>query len=278
MKKFLLKFSKSKWSKVLACCLICTVFLSMFAISSSAATSFDKATFTFSFYRGAAWVCNGPNDTVLFEDGIAYVTSVDFNTVELSSFSGNCIYYVLSVSCNFSSITINDVSYTGVTYSPMTNVISHSDLKSYSFVGSSSNYSADVSYVYLFYIPVLDLDSYNEYYLDGFNDGVASETAKQKWYPQGFEAGVKSDDAKNKWYPQGYEAGYAAGLNDGLNSSGSENLGQNLIGDTLSAPLRALNQFQLFTSPGGTVVTLGMVFGSLIALTLLFAFLKLFGI
>lgn len=94
----------------------------------------------------------------------------------------------------------------------------------------------------------------------------------ERGYLIGMQQGIDSDDAKKKWFQNGYDEG----LQDGINSSGSSSLGQNLIGDTLSAPFRALNGFTLFEAPNGTTITLGIVFGGMLGFVLLIAFLKLF--
>ena len=65
-----------------------------------------------------------------------------------------------------------------------------------------------------------------------------------------------------------------------IESTDSANLGQNLIGDTLSAPMDGLNDFVLYDSDGpdgdAKPITLGLIVGGAIALTLFMAFLKLF--
>lgn len=94
----------------------------------------------------------------------------------------------------------------------------------------------------------------------------------ERGYLLGMQQGIDSEDAKKKWYQSGYDEG----LEDGINSSGSSSLGQNLIGDTLSAPFRALNGFTLFEAPNGTTITLGIVFGGMLGFVLFIAFLKLF--
>ena len=85
------------------------------------------------------------------------------------------------------------------------------------------------------------------------------------WYT-GFDVG----------YDQGLDQGYDQGFEFGSNSNASASLGNNLIGDTLSAPMTALNNFVLYTSPSGVQISLGLVLGSVIALTFFIAFLKLF--
>lgn len=91
---------------------------------------------------------------------------------------------------------------------------------------------------------------------------------------EGFDAGYDAGLASGK--QTGYNEGYDDGLADGLNSSESASLGSNLLGQTLAAPMNALNQFVLITLPNGANITLGMILGSMIALIVLLAFLKLF--
>lgn len=85
-------------------------------------------------------------------------------------------------------------------------------------------------------------------------------------YSSGYDAG----------YSAGVDAGYSSGYDDGRTATDSENLGANLLGDTLSAPMKALNQFTLYESSSGFTVTLGLVVGGAISLTLFIAFLKIF--
>lgn len=101
---------------------------------------------------------------------------------------------------------------------------------------------------------------------------VTESVDYQRGYLIGMQQGIDSEDAQKKWFQNGYDEG----LEDGINSSGSSSLGQNLIGDTLSAPFRALNGFTLFEAPNGTTITLGIVFGGMLGFVLLIAFLKLF--
>lgn len=68
---------------------------------------------------------------------------------------------------------------------------------------------------------------------------------------------------------------YSAGFNNGYAAGSSASFGQNLIGDTLSAPFKALNTFILFEY-NGVAVTLGGVFGAMLALILFIIFLKMF--
>ena len=104
------------------------------------------------------------------------------------------------------------------------------------------------------------------------NSTSVDDSSYQSGYLAGLEVGLNSSDKRDQYYQEGYDEGFE----DGLNSTSSSAFGQNLIGDTLSAPIRALNSFVLFTSPSGVNVSFGMIFGSLIALILFIAFLKMF--
>lgn len=266
MKKFILRFTKSKWSKVLACALICSVFISLFAISSSAALVFDTVSFSFNFPGARAsvtgfWQQTGGN-IVFYDRGVTYFSNVNLNEysslLTVTSGSEGIRYFLaLYIGSNYSSITVNGVSISGsLSYSPPITTLAYSE--NYSYVFTSEESSSDTTYFYELLIPAYNFDDYNEYYLQGYQDGINSQ------------------EAKNKWYPEGYDAGYTQGEQDGLNSSGSSALGQNLIGDTLSAPFRALNEFIIYTTPGGREISLGFIFGGLIAFTFFMAFLKMF--
>lgn len=102
-------------------------------------------------------------------------------------------------------------------------------------------------------------------YGEGFTDGLAE--GETLGYEVGFDEG----------YRVGYEVGFADNTGGGGGSSeDSANLGKNLLGDTLSAPMRALNNFVLYESDSGFEVTLGGVVGASICLTLFISFLKIF--
>ena len=96
------------------------------------------------------------------------------------------------------------------------------------------------------------------------NSSPVDDAAYQSGFLAGFEAGQNS--VSDRVYQDGYDAGFS----DGLSSSDSANLGHNLLGDTLSAPMKALNSFTLYQSASGFDVTLGGVVGAAISLTLLF--------
>lgn len=109
-------------------------------------------------------------------------------------------------------------------------------------------------------------------YEDGYQAGL--NVGYQYGYNDGYIAG--DDAGTESGYNSGYSDGYDVGFLDGLNSTDSGNLGQNLIGSTLSAPFRALDNFILFTTPGGVDISLGFIFGGIIALIIFLAFLKMF--
>lgn len=100
----------------------------------------------------------------------------------------------------------------------------------------------------------------NEGYILGHNDG----------YDAGYEAGEQAS----------YDTGYTEGFNQGINTNESANLGKNLIGDTLSAPLEALNQFTIvswITQDGTAInITLGSLISACIGVLLVIWFLKMF--
>lgn len=102
----------------------------------------------------------------------------------------------------------------------------------------------------------------------GYNKGVADGEAYgyEQGRIEGYHQGILVDNE------QAYNEGYFNGQKD----IDSGEWGVNLLGHTLSAPIRALNQFTLVTTPSGFNITLGLVVGCAIALTLFIAFLKLF--
>lgn len=108
---------------------------------------------------------------------------------------------------------------------------------------------------------VTDYNSFNQGYSVGEDAGYAA--GEEYGYSQGL---LNSD------YSEAYNKGYA----DAESDIDSGDWGVNLLGDTLSAPIKALNNFIIVTTPSGYNITLGLVVGCVIALTLFIAFLKLF--
>lgn len=84
------------------------------------------------------------------------------------------------------------------------------------------------------------------------------------------------DNGYSLGYDEGHTEGYALGHNDGYNLAASKSFGENLLGDLLNAPLKAMNSWVLYESPNGVTVTMGGVFGAFVALSVLLAFLKMF--
>ena len=101
---------------------------------------------------------------------------------------------------------------------------------------------------------VYSVEYYNETpgYSDAYNDG----------YDTGYKVGFRNGEL----------SGYDIGYNDGVNAG----FGDNLLGATLIAPVRALSSFVLYTSSNGFSVTLWHIFGAIFGLSLLLAFLKYF--
>lgn len=104
------------------------------------------------------------------------------------------------------------------------------------------------------------------------------EQELQRQFENGAIGGYDNGYSDGKDYGQevGYDEGYKIGHHDGYNLAASESFGENLLGDLLNAPMNALNKWVLYTAPNGTVVTMGGVFGALIALTIFVIFLRMF--
>lgn len=92
-------------------------------------------------------------------------------------------------------------------------------------------------------------------------------------FSDGFEKGKQAGIAYAEEYlkPEWEEAAKQEGIEEGRNYTASENLGSNLLGDTISAPFEALDNFVIYGS-----ISLLDVLGACISLSLLIAFLKMF--
>lgn len=77
-------------------------------------------------------------------------------------------------------------------------------------------------------------------------------------------------------YSSGYDAGYPIGYKLGYDVASASVLGKNLLGDTLLAPVRALDSIVLYTSSNGFRVTLWGVFGTVVGVSLFIWFMKMF--
>lgn len=103
-----------------------------------------------------------------------------------------------------------------------------------------------------------------------FDSSVTSSGGEYtKGFKDGEKAGIKyaEDNLKPGWE----EAAKQEGIEEGRNFTGSQNLGANLLGDTISAPFEALDNFVIYGH-----ITLLDVLGACISLSLLIAFLKMF--
>ena len=86
-------------------------------------------------------------------------------------------------------------------------------------------------------------------------------------------------------YLSGYEDGvfnydnleYIDGYKDAVKEIKDGDFGRNLLGGLFEAPLKALNSFTLIETPDGVHITLGGLLSAVVALTVLLAFIKIFG-
>ena len=253
-----------KLVKAFALILLVGVLSSLFVISSSADSYQSIAPITFSNFEGvySAVAFPGAASLPLASNGTAHRTYLNYS--DYSEHSARILYdtyydtlkvpYIqISLSCNYSSVYLGSVLYSG-SHSASTITDTFSGLTSFECYSAENSYTPNVTYFYTWNIILGNFINYDDVYNEAFSNGVNSSQAKDKWWQEGYDEG----------------------LDHGINSSASSLFAQNIIGDTLSAPLRALNQFTLFTSPSGVNVSLGMVFGSLIGFILFLAFLKMF--
>jgi hypothetical protein len=258
-------FKSSKVKKVLSCFLLVFVFCSVFVFNSSAAESSYQsiAPVSFSNFNGDVTAVAFPGAHSLelkvnANSGRDYLNAGDYlfgSRLKYLDVNGANIPYIqIFLSCNYSSVSlIGRNNYSGsLSASTITDVLS--GVTEFEVTPVENSYNSSVEYYYTWDILLGNYFNYDEVFQDGFN------------------AGVNSSEAKDKYYQDGYDVGFS----DGVNASGSQNLGHNLLGDTLSAPMRALNQFTLYKSSSGFEVTLGGVVGAAISLTLFIAFLKIF--
>lgn len=303
-----LKFLRSeRFRKISAAVLLVVVICSFFTFSVSAEDSSvvyqTLAPISCNFHGQDFMLQAFPNtsgpevlDALLLDsvDVIDYLISGDYtllsDRIKYMDYGGvrDVPYIEFYLLCPFSRVTINGKGpYYGASGNSSGHTAVLNNLNRFVVSGVDSSYVSGSTYSYLFALTLYDLngsDSYdagyrsglNEGYDLGFSAGKYSDAAKDLWYQdgydRGFTVGVNSQDAKDLWYQDGYDTGYY----QGRNSTDSENLGHNLLGDTLSAPMKALNQFTLYESSSGFTVTLGLVVGGAISLMLFIAFLKIF--
>lgn len=266
LKAKLLKFSRSdRARKIFAACLLIAVVSSFFCISVSAAEDYQSiAPIEFSDFSGSlnAVAFPGAASLELVANGSvlrSYLNESDFvahsariKYADYGNYSA-VPYIQIFLECNYATVYLNSDIYSG-SHSATQITSALTGVTEFICYPVQSSYTSDITYYYTWNIFLGNFFSYNSVYQDGFNAGVQSDTAKDLWYTQGYDAG----------------------LEHGLNSDQSQSFGANLLGDTLSAPMRALNQFVIYESSSGFIVTLGGVIGAAISLTLFIAFLKIF--
>lgn len=116
---------------------------------------------------------------------------------------------------------------------------------------------------------------YNTGYQLGFVDGedIGYDSGYSIGYDEGYYAGQVVGSGLD------YDAIYQRGYDEAIKEIDSGEFGQNLIGNTLMAPLNALNSFVLYEVVVGGVelqVTLGSILFGLIGVILFVCFLKMF--
>lgn len=216
---------------------------------------------TESLYSQTSGVVNGTPKTFL--NNSDYYNEYN-NRLKTKTLNGVEVTYIeVNILCNYSSIYVNSVVYPGSVSSPVrVNLLNTYQLECYPVANS---YDAATTYRFYFDIILSNSAALDQARQEGYDQGYA------EGYQSGYSSGTSSS-AITQARQEGYNEGYAAGRN----STDSENLGQNLLGDTLSAPMDALNDFTLYESSSGFEVTLGLVLGGVISLTLFIAFLKIF--
>lgn len=276
-------FRSDKAKKAAAVLALICLFCSLFCISSSAAD--DQIVYqtiapiyfsnfggdvtavafpgysTESLYSQTSGVVNGTPKTFL--NNSDYYNEYN-NRLKTKTLNGVEVTYIeVNILCNYSSIYVNSVLYPGSESSPTRiNLLNTYQLECYPVANS---YDAGTTYRFYFDIILSNSDALEQARQEGYDQGYA------EGYQSGYTSGTSSSAIESA-RQQGYNEGYSAGRL----STDSENLGQNLLGDTLSAPMDALNSFTLYKSSSGFEVTLGLVVGGAISLTLFIAFLKIF--
>ena len=77
-------------------------------------------------------------------------------------------------------------------------------------------------------------------------------------------------------FMDGFEKGKKEGYQNGLSMGESSAVGQNLLGDILSAPIRALDNLVIIDTPSGFSISVWNIFSALIGVALFIWFLKMF--
>lgn len=123
--------------------------------------------------------------------------------------------------------------------------------------------------------PNLSIDDIGYVELGGFEDTppydnittVADEDAYST-FAMFCNANFISDSEKLAWGIAQHQSGQNLGQ--------SQQLGENILGQFLQAPIDILDSIVIYTTPNGTAVTLMGIFGALLTLSLVIIFLKLF--
>lgn len=209
-------------------------------------------------------------DTVLTAFPGASSVSLFYNGVQTKSFLDNADY-------NGHSTRVLAGQYYGQTVNYFRLYLS-TNYSSVYFNGNVYNSNTDTSSVFLVNVTSIDIrpvsSSYtqNTYNTFWFNIILGDYPNIEEIFNDGFNAGVNSNNAKDKWYQEGFDEGFI----EGQTATEGEALAQNLLGDTLSMPFRALDNVVLFETSTGVPITLLTVFKSVLAISLLIVFLKLF--
>ena len=214
-----------------------------------------------------------PNLTNVIKAGYYYSSSNPVfpslnlsQSIEFYSSGSSSPYSSMSIIVDSSNSSNSSISYgsTVVTSSPLWVDFGYRFIRVIADTTVSESFNTWFSSQFISASGSTSSGSYNSGYRDGYSSGESY--GYSNGYNVGFSVGQLS----------GYDQGYSEGFANGEAASDSESFGENLLGDTLSAPIRALNNFTLYTSASGFNVTLGGVVGAAISLTLFIAFLKIF--
>lgn len=268
--------NKKILSVILLVVVISTLFVPLFSIGASAVTypiypvsiptdsilrSFDgfcslgiynseTNTFDNLFYQNASGVV----ETNVDGFSSSLLDSMAYRPIDQYGQYGEPLYITLSLVCQYSSIYLNDVLYS-ISIGNVLSIELDTTPTALYFGADSSSYIDNV----------FERCTYNIQIYLGTGENVAYDEGYQQGYVDGAEAN----------YEEVYQLGYDAGVN----ATDSSKFGHNLLGETLGAPIKALNNFTLYeyTMLNNTYqITLGHVVGGVIALTLFIAFLKVF--
>lgn len=281
----LFKILQTRFAKILASFLIFVVLISSFAIYSFADdTSYYLTIVPISFNNfgrltSVASFQNSRTIDLAYYDSSTqqdYRTSLnrndylvnDTSTLFTKTVYGVSVeYFTISVFCQYDAIYVNSVVYDQATASSGSHALL---MNPFQFVCYPVTNSAIGGYNTFYFDVVVSIDELTaEAYDRGFESGLTE--GYQNGFDLGYESGSSSQAIQNA-----RDEGYNQGVADGRTMTDSQNLGSNLLGDTLNAPMKALNDFVIYESTNGFEVTLGLVVGGAISLTLFIAFLKIF--